>query len=975
MPSFINNVKYLNLLATQAPVANRAKIKELAKAFQTKKITKLTEVERVALMLSSKNTALKKSGRAEKAYNKLMGIVAPEPFAVPGGAAPAGAAGAKLRGKKWTITMILYMDDDRIEKEADKKKKVRPKKGDAEHDGAHDFEPDDDLPPEEEQKNKTYLKKNFKGCRQYWKGQLTVRGGTEDYWANLQHRLIRQSNNKKEFNPLFKKCLTDILFKDMVLARPGYIVAFYIIDYLELKEGKGEDPKKAKKKSGEKMTIAYRYCANTLDLTKDTFKKAIALNNYVRNECWFNAIWEFYGNTLLSEGKQRNKLRRETILKLLDQTEESIKNGLTISEVLPFFVHCKLKLRVFDIFYKLVFKYDPPVANRTNKAMYCLDDGDHIYTLNHEVDRLSQKHDEEVEDKELKKLICKTDYMLDKEDKDKRRYKIIKHAEDILSILRTLAEEGVHEQGTKKKTKKKGEDGNGQSKKEDTAIYLIHDEDDLDMILFEMLDAGHKPQITFQAGRVSRKTTCFNDQKIVIESQQLVKSDIDGLLAIDDESVYNRCSDAMQEFKMRMLKQDHKSYYSEQDVEIMDEYRSTANVGWMMNQTRNKSKLVEIDVGKAYTAAFCKIKLIPVFNEFDIWKPYKGEPVKDYNLYVVRVRNVSESDRTNLFLNKTFNLSYGLFSELWDNCEIIAVKEPSFLKKVNYKTIVKDLFDTKLCKDTYKDKSYKKIIANCNYGLLEKHINKRQRSYILNNYEDCKHYQCKYGGSINYIKEYEATHIDYGRLSRDLDYGGPDHDPDDLPPLKQHDGVEYKDTGKVIWVLNQTNEADMTNGFRYIKELLIQHHNAYMQSCLLRLSAANVTVHTVKTDAYTIAVSDLPLATAALDFGGEFGQWRVSKEDGIDIKFPSERLTRKENREIHITEQVFNNIPLTEEEEWETDKLCEIFEQKKRVMIRAEYAGCGKSFACEHMAKRGRNVLFVCPTNVLAAKYTKTKEE
>ena len=128
MPSFINNVKYLNLLATQAPVANRAKIKELAKAFQTKKITKLTEVERVALMLSSKNTALKKSGRAEKAYNKLMGIVAPEPFAVPGGAAPAGAAGAKLRGKQWTITMILYMDDDIIENEADNKKKTDQKK-------------------------------------------------------------------------------------------------------------------------------------------------------------------------------------------------------------------------------------------------------------------------------------------------------------------------------------------------------------------------------------------------------------------------------------------------------------------------------------------------------------------------------------------------------------------------------------------------------------------------------------------------------------------------------------------------------------------------------------------------------------------------------------------------------------------------------------------------------------------------------
>ena len=38
-------------------------------------------------------------------------------------------------------------------------------------------------------------------------------------------------------------------------------------------------------------------------------------------------------------------------------------------------------------------------------------------------------------------------------------------------------------------------------------------------------------------------------------------------------------------------------------------------------------------------------------------------------------------------------------------------------------------------------------------------------------------------------------------------------------------------------------------------------------------------------------------------------------------------------------------------------------------MIRAEYAGCGKSYACERMQQREHNVLFVCPTNVLAAKY------
>ena len=35
-------------------------------------------------------------------------------------------------------------------------------------------------------------------------------------------------------------------------------------------------------------------------------------------------------------------------------------------------------------------------------------------------------------------------------------------------------------------------------------------------------------------------------------------------------------------------------------------------------------------------------------------------------------------------------------------------------------------------------------------------------------------------------------------------------------------------------------------------------------------------------------------------------------------------------------------------------------------MVRAEFAGCGKSYACKAMEQRGHKVLFVCPTNKLA---------
>jgi ABC-type metal ion transport system substrate-binding protein len=47
MPGLKDNVKYLNLIAKHAPKANRANIKELANALQTKKLTKYKDVEKL----------------------------------------------------------------------------------------------------------------------------------------------------------------------------------------------------------------------------------------------------------------------------------------------------------------------------------------------------------------------------------------------------------------------------------------------------------------------------------------------------------------------------------------------------------------------------------------------------------------------------------------------------------------------------------------------------------------------------------------------------------------------------------------------------------------------------------------------------------------------------------------------------------------------------------------------------------------
>ena len=110
----------------------------------------------------------------------------------------------------------------------------------------------------------------------------------------------------------------------------------------------------------------------------------------------------------------------------------------------------------------------------------------------------------------------------------------------------------------------------------------------------------------------------------------------------------------MFKFQASIFKSEHKSNYSKQDVDILDEFRAVANVGHM-RQVNEKNDLIKLDITKAYTAAFAKIKNVPVFNEFDLFKPYKGEELSDYCLYIVK------ATKQTMFFNKRYKLCYGLF--------------------------------------------------------------------------------------------------------------------------------------------------------------------------------------------------------------------------------------------------------------------------------------------------------------------------
>lgn len=776
--------------------------------------------------------------------------------------------------------------------------------------------------------------KKFVGLTQVFKGDLQVEAYRSKVFEDLKWKLVKRGT--KDFRALFPICMTNADFKERERKVPGYLDAIYIKDWTYvggLKREAAADPVETKKRSaGEKVAIAFKYCSYQIDAMKETFKEALRNSSHAESECWINTLYDNFKDKLLRPDKTKNLITREKILQVLGKTEGDIKDGLTIQEILPFFQKYKLKLRVYDVFYNLIARHDPETPNFNNPALYCLTDGDHIYTLNKDLDHLAQKTSSDEH-----QLIASPNFYTPDKPADKANYRVVEHIDEILAILR---EE--------------------QTEEEERVVHIIHKTDNLEAIVWQLYDAGFRPNLKYGIGKLSWVSLVVNQTRFLFRSQQLIDWAIDGGMEVQDAGVFNRMHDAKTEFHYQLFKTEHKSYYDQQDLDILDECRTVANVGWLKSLTSwssnskyhrahtiSQCNLVEIDISKAYTGAFMRIKAIPVFNEFDTWAPYNGEAIRKLSLYLV------EASEFDLFFNKRYNLVYGYFlKQLPTLPSIKAVKHPSVVKKVDYARLVTELFGARISDDNEEDQSLKKTIANCSYGMLEKQINKKVKSKIFDTYEDAKFFQLKYGGEITFIKQYEQK----STIS-----------PLDVDVKDADSTVEMVPTGKCLFILNLSAECSLSNGFRYIKELLLQHHNFYLNRCWKLLQASGVDVYTVKTDSFTILSSRIEEAEELLNWEAGIGSWRFSRSD--DIKFPDANnlLELKENSWKPLKEYPVRPIQLSDE--YDMDAICKHFEEKRRVMIRAEFAGCGKSYACKQMEQRGHKVLFVCPTNKLASNY------
>ncbi len=121
-----------------------------------------------------------------------------------------------------------------------------------------------------------------------------------------------------------------LLTDDSFRAEVGYAEGY--IDCIKVNYTERVDNADAFKPQDEDLTntvnvsMYHRYIQTPLDPQYETFKEAIKVEHYVKNECWFNTLTDYYKDTLMGDHKrEKNKLTKEVILKIINKTKKILK--------------------------------------------------------------------------------------------------------------------------------------------------------------------------------------------------------------------------------------------------------------------------------------------------------------------------------------------------------------------------------------------------------------------------------------------------------------------------------------------------------------------------------------------------------------------------------------------------------------------------------------------------------------------------
>ena len=307
------------------------------------------------------------------------------------------------------------------------------------------------------------------------------------------------------------------------------------------------------------VSIYHRYIQTELNPDCLTLKEALKKNNHIENECWINTLTDHYADTLMREKKAHNgkQLTREKILKIINKTDEQFKRqGACIYIMDNVFKDFNIKARLYDIDSNLIYKHDPVDYNSMRIITFNgLVKNSHIYTLNHKLNSLKRREAPENN----YSVKCHQHYYIN-DRKEAMKYTMINDINDILQL------------------------------KEKDEYKIILKDNNLNKAIFQLKQIGYEPQIRYNAGKTTEFTMSlshlidkekkkYKEVKYISTTQHLDTDNINEDITVDTEDKYNKVSEEMFKFHKKLFTENHKSYYTDLDVEILDECRTIVPYG------------------------------------------------------------------------------------------------------------------------------------------------------------------------------------------------------------------------------------------------------------------------------------------------------------------------------------------------------------------------------------------------------------
>ena len=98
--------------------------------------------------------------------------------------------------------------------------------------------------------------------------------------------------------------MTDDNFEAEVGYAEGYIACIMVIYAWRVDNADDFKPQEEELTNTENVSMYHRYIQTPLDQQYETFKEAIKVEHYVKNDWWFNTLTDHYKDTLMGDKKR-----------------------------------------------------------------------------------------------------------------------------------------------------------------------------------------------------------------------------------------------------------------------------------------------------------------------------------------------------------------------------------------------------------------------------------------------------------------------------------------------------------------------------------------------------------------------------------------------------------------------------------------------------------------------------------------------